>query len=73
VHLNEEQWVLFRTFADAAGAKGMSVWLKNEQIAARCEGRHVFIAASQEHKAEWIVAQLPPTEDDLNLLALGAP
>jgi hypothetical protein len=72
VDLHEEQWVLFRSFADDAGARGMCLWLKNEQVAARREGKDVFVPHSFEHKAEWIVAQLPPTEEDLTLLAVHA-
>jgi hypothetical protein len=72
VHLYEEQWVLFRSFADAAAARGMCLWLKNEQISARCESHDVFVLESLRHRAEWIVAQLPPTAEDLNLLAVGA-
>src|SRR4029450_13936422 len=34
----EEEWVLFRTFNDEATARGMCLWLTNEQIAARREG-----------------------------------
>jgi hypothetical protein len=72
VHLYEEQWILFRSFDDAAAARGMCVWLKNEQISARCESRDVFVLASLRHRAEWIVEQLPPTQEDLNLLAVAA-
>lgn len=71
MHLYEEQWVLFRSFADPAAAKGMCVWLKNEQVSARCEGNDVFILESLRHRAAWIVAQLPPTEEELNVLAVA--
>lgn len=67
----EEKWVLFRSFADETAARGMGVWLKNEQIAARCEGHEVFVVESARHRADWIVAQLPPTEEDLSLLAVA--
>lgn len=70
VHLYEEEWVLFRSFGDTAAAKGMCVWLKNEQISARCERNEVLILKSLRHRADWIVAQLPPTEDELSLLAV---
>ena len=69
---HEEQWVLFRSFEDASAAKGMCLWLQNEQIGARCEGCGVFILQSLEHRAEWVVSQLPPTVEDLSLLAVGA-
>lgn len=68
----EEEWVLFRTFGDEAAARGMCLWLQNEQIAARREGGDVFIARSLEHRAEWIWDQLPPTDEDLSLLATSA-
>jgi len=69
---HEEQWILFRSFEDEAAARGMCLWLMNEQIAARSEGRDVFIVHSLRFRAEWIVAQLPPSEADLSLLAVGA-
>jgi hypothetical protein len=71
VHLYEEQWVLFRSFADAPAARGMCLWLKNEQISVRCEGHDVFVLTSLRYRAEWIVAQLPPTAEDLNLLSVN--
>ena len=42
----EEKWVLFRSFADETAARGMCVWLRNEQIDARREKGEVFIAHS---------------------------
>lgn len=72
MHLYEEQWVLFRSFGDDSAAKGMCLWLENEQISARCERNDVFVLNSLRHRADWIVAQLPPTEEDLSLLALHA-
>lgn len=72
MHLYEEQWVLFRSFRDGASARGMALWLKNEQVSARAEGKDVFVLQSLEHKAEWVVAQLPPSEEDLALLAGSA-
>jgi hypothetical protein len=73
VHLYEEQWVLFRSFGDTSAAKGMCLWLKNEQISARSERNDVFVLESLWQRADWIVAQLPPTEEDLSLLAADAP
>ena len=68
---HEEQWILFRSFEDEAAARGMCLWLRNEQIDARCERGDVFIAHSLRFRAEWIVAQLPPTAEDLSLLAVA--
>lgn len=68
----EEQWVLFRTFEDASAAKGMCLWLQNEQVGARCEGGGVFVLQSLEDRAEWVLSQLPPSVEDLSLLAVGA-
>lgn len=73
MHLYEEQWVLFRSFGDDNAAKGMCLWLENEQISARCERNDVFVLKSLRHRADWIVAQLPPTEEDLSLLAADGP
>jgi hypothetical protein len=71
VHLYEEQWVLFRSFGDATAARGMCLWLKNEQVSARCVRNDVFVLESLWHRADWIVAQLPPTAEELNLLAVS--
>jgi hypothetical protein len=70
--LPQEEWIEFREFADDGAARGMEIWLRNEQIAARQEGGSVFVARSLRHRAEWIVAQLPPTEEELNALATTA-
>jgi hypothetical protein len=70
VHLYEEEWILFRTFHDVPVAKGMCLWLQNEQIAARHESNHVLVLRSLEHRAEWVVDQLPPTEEELRNLAM---
>jgi hypothetical protein len=67
--LLQEEWILFRDFAQPGAARGMEIWLRNEQIAVRREGGGVFIARSLRHRAEWIVAQLPPSEEELNTLA----
>lgn len=66
----EEEWTLFRSFDEEAPARGMCMWLRNEQVAARVERRDVFIPKSMRHRAEWIVAQLPPSEEDLHLAAV---
>jgi hypothetical protein len=68
----EEEWMLFREFDEPRSAMGLSVWLRNEQVAARAEGNAVFIPRSQRHRAGWVVSHLPPTEDDLRILAANA-
>jgi hypothetical protein len=73
VHFYEEQWVLFRSFEDEAAARGMCLWLTNEQISARAERKDVFVLKSLSNRAEWIVAQLPPTREDLIGLLAGVP
>lgn len=65
----EEEWMLFRRFDEPRAAAGLCLWLRNEQINARVEGKAVYIDRSQCHRAEWIVEHLPPTEDDLLALA----
>jgi hypothetical protein len=70
-HYEKEAWTLFRSFEDAAAARGMCLWLKNEQIAVRCERHDVFVPRNLEHRAEWVVAQLPPTEEELSLIAVS--
>jgi hypothetical protein len=69
---NEEEWMIFRELADPRAAAGLAVWLRNEQIAARVDGNAVFIPRSQRHRAGWIVSHLPPSDDDLRLLAGAA-
>jgi hypothetical protein len=65
----QEEWMRFRKFDDPRAAQGLCLWLRNEQIAARVEGATVLIQRSQYHRADWIVEHLPPTVEDLCLLA----
>jgi hypothetical protein len=67
----EEEWMLFRRFDEPRAAEGLCLWLRNEQVAARAEGGAVFVHRSQRHRAGWIVAHLPPTDEDLKALAAG--
>jgi hypothetical protein len=63
--------MLFRSFDEPSAAEGLALWLRNEQVAARVEGGRVFVHRSQRHRAGWIVDHLPPTDDDLRMLAEG--
>jgi hypothetical protein len=65
----DPEWMRFREFPDRRAAQGLALWLRNEQVTARAEDGAVFIAARQLHRARWVLAQLPPTEEDLDLLA----
>jgi hypothetical protein len=59
----------------------MCRWLTREDVPARIEGRSlqsgreaefwVFVHRSLAHRARWIVAQLPPTDEELTFLATG--
>jgi hypothetical protein len=67
----EEEWMLFCRFDDPRAAEGLCVWLRNEQVKARAERGAVYVERSQCHRAYWVVDHLPPTEEDLMLLAGG--
>jgi hypothetical protein len=43
---------------------------QEQQIDAKTENGDVFVIASAKHRADWIVAQLPPTAEDLSLLVV---
>jgi len=78
---NDSSWEPFRVFTDAGSANTMCNWLQLEQVPARVETRSlenareaeycVVVLSSLAHRARWIVAQLPPTERELDFLATG--
>lgn len=76
-----EDWELFRAFDDHGAADVMCSWLLREQVPARVETRSlenaveakhcVFVHRTLAHRARWVVAQLPPTDEELEYLATG--
>lgn len=77
----EDEWELFRSFPDLGPAEAMRSWLEFEKVPCKVEARAlesgresqfcVFVAKSLAHRARWIVAQLPPTDEELEFLATG--
>jgi len=76
-----EDWEMFRSFENSGAAKVMCDWLLREQVPARVETRSlenavesqycVFVHRSLAHRARWVVAQLPPSDEELEYLATG--
>jgi len=71
----------FRLFVDRGPAEAMCSWLEFEGVPSYVESRAlssgmesqfvVFVLKELAHRARWIVAQLPPTDAELNFLATG--
>jgi len=76
-----DEWELFQEFADLGPAEAMGSWLEFEEVPCKVEARALesgregrfclFVAKSLAHRARWIVAQLPPTDEELEFLATG--
>ena len=67
----------FKVFTDRASADAMCSWLEFEGVPCFVEARHLTMAFAVcvlkklAHRARWIVAQLPPTDAELDYLATG--
>ena len=78
---NHDEWELFRTFPDRGPAETMRSWLEFEGVPCNLEARALenaregqfclFVAKSLAHRARWVVAQLPPSDAELEFLATG--
>jgi hypothetical protein len=78
---HRDDWEFFRTFADLDPAEAMRSWLEFEGVPCKIEARAlenaresrfcVFVAKALAHRARWIVAHLPPTDEELEFLATG--
>ena len=76
-----DEWLLFRSFDDHGSADVMCQWLLREQVPAKVVPRTlenalesqfgVFVLRSLAHRARWVVAQLPPSDEELEYLATG--
>lgn len=72
---------LFRTFPDRGPAEAMRLWLEYAGVPCMIEARAlenaresqfcVFVGKKLAHRARWVVAQLPPTDAELDFLAAG--
>ncbi len=74
-------WVLFRKFDDPGSAEVVCAWLLREGVPAKIIRRTlesqleaeygVFVDSRLAHRARWVAAQLPPTDEELDYLATG--
>jgi hypothetical protein len=77
----EERWEVFRTFDDIGSAEVMCSWLLREEVPAKVVPRTlengleaafcIFVVSRLAHRARWVVAQLPPSDEELEYLATG--
>jgi len=78
---SDDEWELFRNFEDLGSAEVMCSWLLREEVPAKVVPRTlenglesqfgVFVSRRLAHRARWVVAQLPPTDAELEFLATG--
>jgi len=71
----------FRAFPDRGPAESMCSWLESEGVPSCVEARTlssgiesqfvVYVLKELAHRARWIVAQLPPSDAELDFLATG--
>ena len=71
----------FRVFPDRGPADSMCSWLEFEGVPSYVEPRAlssgvetqfvVYVLTKLAHRARWIVAQLPPSDEELDFLATG--
>ena len=76
-----EDWELFRSFPDIGSAEVLCAWLQREEVPAMLEPRYlenslegeyrVLVHRKFMHRARWVVAQLPPSDEELEYLATG--
>jgi len=74
-------WVLFRSCAEESAALALCGQLKSGNCPAKHEARAianaidaeycVFVPRSLEHRARWVMAQLPVSDTELEFLATG--
>jgi hypothetical protein len=71
----------FRTFPDRGPAEAMCSWFEFEGVPSYVEARAlssgiesrfvVYVLKELAHRARWVVAQLPPSDAELDFLATG--
>jgi hypothetical protein len=79
--VRDEVYVEFSVFSDRGPANSLSSWLQSEGVPCYVEPRAlsgavetrfiVFVLKNLEHRARWIVSQMPPSEVELEFLATG--
>jgi hypothetical protein len=79
--MSDDEWDLFRSFDDPTSANVMCEWLLRENVPAKVETRSlehgieakhcVFVHRTLIHRARWVIAQLQPTDEELEYLATG--
>jgi hypothetical protein len=77
-----EDWELFRTFPDENAALALAGQLRTSECPVKVSPRklascleteyRVYVPCSLAHRARWIVAQLPVSDEELESLALRA-
>jgi len=75
------EYVEFRAFPDRGPAESMCSWFEFEGVPSCVEARAlsggiesqfvVYVLKKLAHRARWIVAQLPPSDAELDFLATG--
>jgi len=75
------EWVVFRSFPDESAAVALCGQLRSGDCPAEVNARAlssgveteycVFVPGSLEHRARWIVSQLPVSDEELDFLATG--
>jgi hypothetical protein len=76
-----DPWESFRGFPERGRAEALCVQLQHEGVPSKVETRSlengietqywVLVPKSLAHRARWVTAQLPPTEEELSFLATG--
>lgn len=76
-----DRWESFRVFSSRGPAEALLAQLELNRVPAKIEARAlegcierqfcVLVSSRLAHRARWIVAQLPPTEEELVFLATG--
>jgi hypothetical protein len=76
-----DPWESFRCFEERGAAEALCVQLQHDGVPCKVETRAlesgieahywVLVPESLAHRARWITAQLPPTEEELTFLATG--
>lgn len=76
-----DSWEEFKVFSSRGPAEALLAQFEFNQVPARVETRAlegcierrfcVLVSPRLAHRARWVVAQLPPSDDELTFLATG--